>query len=60
MWAIVLFLTDETVEAVPSTWIVKGKHQKCAWPIKKSLVAKYIEKCVPPNENDFNFLSARQ
>lgn len=28
-WTIVQFLTDNTVEAVPSGWI---EHNKCYWP----------------------------
>lgn len=51
---------DESVVAIPSSWIVKkGKQLKCDWPIKNNKIAKYIEKCVPPNESDFKLLPVR-
>lgn len=56
MWSIVHFVTENTVEAVPGHWEVKGK---CAWPKKKALAQKLIERRTKPNEIDFNFFNVR-
>lgn len=54
MWCIVIFLKDNTVEAVPTHWIKNGV---CAWPIKDERIK--IKNRVLPNKFDFNFYSVR-
>lgn len=54
MWSIVHFSNENSVCAVPSSWM---KKNKCAWPKKD--VKRFLERRVMPNTFDFNFLSAR-
>jgi len=56
-WDIVLFKNDNSVEAVPSSWV--NKHS-CAWPKKSKNAKKYIEKQIKPNPDDFKFYPARK
>jgi len=56
-WDIVLFKNDNSVEAVPSSWVRKNT---CAWPKNSKFVKKYIEKQIKPNPDDFTFYSARK
>ena len=56
-WDIVLFKNDNSVEAVPSTWL--RKHS-CAWPKNSRNAKKYIEKQIKPNPDDFIFYPARK
>lgn len=55
-YSIVHFFDDETVEAIPSSWI-KGKV--CAWPKNKLFIKKFIEKKMIPKDKEFKFLKAR-
>ncbi|KAF0711261.1 Uncharacterized protein FWK35_00028362, partial [Aphis craccivora] len=54
MWSIVHFRNDNSVYAVPSTWM---KKDICAWPKRK--VKRFIETRIIPNKFDFDFLPAR-
>lgn len=55
-YSVVHFFGDNTVEAVPTSWI-KGKL--CAWPHNKACIIKYIKNKHMPNEIDFKYLKAR-
>lgn len=57
MWFVVHFFNDESVEAVPDTWL---KKNQCAWPNDKKNVKKYIEKRIIPNQLEFKWLPARK
>lgn len=56
-WDIILFKNDDSVEAVPSSWVRKNT---CAWPKNSKYVIKYIEKQIKPNHDDFIFYPARK
>lgn len=53
-YSVVEFLEDNTVEAIPTSWINKDL---CAWPITKnfSLIRKLIERKSIPNDVEFNY-----
>lgn len=54
MWSIVVFIKDNTVEAVPTSWFKNGY---CAWPKKDQKIK--INRRIQPNNFDFEFYSAR-
>lgn len=56
MWSIVHFLDDNSVQAVPSFWVVKDK---CAWPKNNYNLGKIRYNRIKPNEIDFNYYRAR-
>lgn len=54
MWMIVHFLSDNSVSAVPTTWLKRGY---CAWPkpfIKNK--NKFIENKIKPGKSQFDFI----
>lgn len=57
MWFVVHFFDDESVEAVPDTWL---KKKTCAWPNDRKHSKRYIEKRVIPNQLEFSWLPARK
>jgi len=57
MWFVVHFFNDESVEAVPDTWL---KKNSCAWPKDKKHIKRCIEKRVIPNQLEFLWLPARK
>lgn len=58
-YSIIVFTEDNTVEAVPTSW-VKKKDGTCAWPTTKSrsVIMKLIEKKSVPNEIQFKYYKA--
>lgn len=51
-WTVVHFDNDNTVEAVPSTWI-SGEEKKgfmCYWP-PDDILNLALKKCFPPQKN---------
>lgn len=54
MWSVVHFKNDNSVNAVPSTWV---KRDMCAWP--KRDVKRFLERRIIPNDFDFDFYPAR-
>ncbi|KAL4083199.1 hypothetical protein QTP88_028529 [Uroleucon formosanum] len=57
MWLIVNFLSDNSVSAVPKTWLKNGY---CAWP--KQFIKnknKFIEKKIKPGKYQFDFYKVR-
>jgi len=57
MWFIVNFLSDNSVSAVPTTWLKNGY---CAWP--KQFIKnknKCIEKKMKPGKSQFDFYKVR-
>lgn len=56
-WIIVAFNVDNTVEAVLNIWL--KNDEICAWP-KSKHANKFIEKCITPNNIDFNFYDTRK
>ncbi|KAL5238376.1 hypothetical protein ACI65C_005786 [Semiaphis heraclei] len=56
MWSIVHFKNDNSVYAVPSTWI---KNDVCAWPKKNVKRLKRLIETRIPNKFNFDFLPAR-
>ncbi|KAG5881924.1 hypothetical protein JTB14_038445 [Gonioctena quinquepunctata] len=45
-WTIVKFISDNSVEAVPTSWVAEGK---CAWPnYTRERLMKAIRTCEPP------------
>ncbi|KAL5233023.1 hypothetical protein ACI65C_001097 [Semiaphis heraclei] len=57
MYTVIHFEVDDTVEAVPSYWF---SEDKCAWPILRSNIKRFIEKKVQPNDLEFSMLKARK
>lgn len=48
-WTIVQFVEDQTVEAVPSTWV---KGNECYWPaLPQPRMANSIRRCDPVDPN---------
>lgn len=45
-WTVVKFIKDDTVEAVPTNWVVGSQ---CFWPQEK--VLKAIQTCQSPTDN---------
>lgn len=58
MWTIVHFITDDSVEPVPTYWLNKNRT-KCAWPNNDALIAKYRANKTRPNEFDFSYYDCR-
>lgn len=58
MWTIVHFPKDNAIEIVPDTWIRK-KDKCCAWPIKKKLASRLIEKRSYPNDINYKWYPSR-
>jgi len=56
-WDIVIFKNDNSVEAVPSSWVRKNS---CAWPKNSKHVKKCITKQIKPNPDGFKFYPARK
>lgn len=57
MWLVVHFLSDNSVSAVPTTWVKRGY---CAWPkpfIKNK--NKFIENKIKPGKSQFDYYKAR-
>lgn len=52
-YSVVVFIDDNTIEAVPTSWIKNGM---CSWPITKkdSVLRKLIERKSLPNDVEFN------
>lgn len=52
-YSVVVFIDDNTIEAVPTSWVKNGM---CSWPITKkhSLLRKLIERKSLPNDVEFN------
>ncbi|XP_050066309.1 uncharacterized protein LOC114120255 [Aphis gossypii] len=59
-FSVIVFTEDNTVEAVPTSW-VKKKDGTCAWPTTKSrsLIMKLIEKKSVPNEVQYKYYKAK-
>lgn len=55
-WAIVNFLEDKSVEAVPNFWF---KNNLCVWPSKRSTVKHCILKRSPIDQFEHEWLKAR-
>lgn len=53
-YSVVVFIDDNTIEAVPTSWIKNGTM--CSWPITKkdSVLRKLIERKSLPNDVEFN------
>jgi len=45
-WTVVRFIDEDTVEAVPSSWIVENR---CYWPFKNEKIMATIRKNEQPN-----------
>jgi len=61
-YSVVHFINENSVEAVPSTWIKNGKRngiKLCAWPNNKACNMKYIQNKRMPNEIDFKYFKVR-
>lgn len=56
-WDIVCFKNDNSIEAIPTSWIRKNT---CAWPKVSRHAKKFIEKQIKPNSTDFIFYPARK
>lgn len=56
MWTVVLFKSDNTVDAVPSHCVNTSKNI-CAWPKKD--VKKCLERRLQPNKIEYDFFPAR-
>lgn len=58
-YSVVVFSKDNTVEAVPTSW-VKKKDGTCAWPNTKSrsLIMKLIERKSVPNDIQYKYYEA--
>jgi len=52
-YSVVVFIDDNTIEAVPTSWIKNGM---CSWSITKkdSVLRKLIERKSLPNDVEFN------
>lgn len=59
MWAIVHFIKDNSVEAVPSTWYNDGTYTS-AWPNKSINAVRTIQKRTLPNKLEFEWFNARK
>lgn len=57
LWEVVHFTSENTVEAVPHTWV---KNSKCAWPKNPKLVKRFIEHHVNPNPTEFYYCPSRK
>lgn len=57
MFIIVNFESDNSIEAVPYTWL---KNNLCAWPRDGKKAKNYIMRKMIPNEFDFKWIAARQ
>jgi len=55
-WEVVLFYKDNSIEAVPDTWVKKGF---CAWPKSSKNVKQLIKNRYKPNKSDFIYYPAR-
>lgn len=55
-WEIVLFYKDNSIEAVPDTWVKKGF---CAWPKSTKNIKQMIKNRYTPNKTEFMYYSAR-
>lgn len=55
-WEVVLFYKDNSIEAVPDTWVKKGL---CAWPKSSKNVKQLIKNRYKPNKSDFIYYPAR-
>lgn len=53
-YSVVVFIDDNTIEAVPTSWIKNGTM--CSWTITKkdSVLRKLIERKSLPNDVEFN------
>lgn len=56
-YAVVHFIEDNSVEAVPSFWV--KKNGTCAWPKNQSSALKLIDRKCIPNEIEYNYYKAR-
>jgi len=57
-YSVVHFFDDDSVEAVPSSWVNKdGTH--CAWPKNINQASKLIDRKSIPNECDFDYFKSR-
>jgi len=57
LWEVVHFTTENTVEAVPHTWM---KKTECAWPKNPKSVKRFIEHNVEPNPTEFYYCPAKK
>lgn len=57
LWDVVHFTSENTVEAVPYTWL---KKSKCAWPKNPKLVKRFILNHVKPNTTEFYYCPAKK
>uniref|UniRef100_A0A2S2NHN0 DUF4806 domain-containing protein n=1 Tax=Schizaphis graminum TaxID=13262 RepID=A0A2S2NHN0_SCHGA len=57
LWEVVHFTTENTVEAVPHTWM---KKTECAWPKNPKFVKRFIEHNVEPNPTEFYYCPAKK
>jgi len=55
LWEVVHFTSENTVEAVPHTWV---KKFKCAWPKNPKLVKRFIVYHMKPNTTEFYYCPA--
>jgi len=55
-WEVVCFLKDNSIEAVPDTWVQKDL---CAWPKSSKNIKKLIKNRYKPNKTDFFYYPAR-
>lgn len=56
MWSVILFVKDNSVEAVPSHWYINGQ---CFWPKKSVNCKKLLERRSMPNPVEYNLFAAR-
>lgn len=59
-YCVVVFSADNSIEAVPSTWIRK-REGTCAWPTSKNrnLILKLIDRKSIPNDIQYKYYEAK-
>jgi len=57
LWDVVHFISQNTVEAVPYTWV---KKSKCAWAKNAKSVKWFIVNHFKPNTTEFYYCPARK
>lgn len=55
-WEVFLFHKDNSIEAVPDTWVKKGL---CAWPKSSKNIKRLIKNRYKPNKTDFLYYPSR-
>lgn len=58
MWTVVIFIDENSVEVIPTSWLIPNKNL-CFWPPNDDRIATKIGGCVEPDAKTWKLFKIR-